>query len=78
MGLESHIEGELTRAKSGFVNGEHYWFDNGLKTDRIDVAEEIASVLNNTGEFGPATAVAYLDTMLSGVEFDVHPQFKRE
>lgn len=82
MGLESHITRTLEREKSGFVQGEDYWFSNGLTTEREEAAREIAIILDESGEFGPTRVkrVAtphYCRTALYHwkIEFGIHPQF---
>jgi hypothetical protein len=82
MGLESHITRELQRAKSGFVEGEDYWFENGLTTGREEAAREIAILLDESGQFGPTRVVRvptpHYVTSRKGtwkVEFGVHRSY---
>ena len=80
MGLESHITRTLQREKSGFVEGEDYWFENGLTTEKAKVANEIALILDDSGEFGPTTITkvptpAYISSRSETfkVLFGIHP-----
>jgi len=84
MGLESHVRCELERAASGKVFGEDYWFENGLTVETLVAANEIADILDATGEFGPTTVVEvptpkYITTRKKTfkIEFGIHPQFQR-
>lgn len=85
MGLESHITRELQREKSGFVEGEHYWFEFGLTCENEDVATAIVDILNESGEFGEATirredAAPYIKSRPFDwkIDFGIHPQFARK
>lgn len=77
MGLESHIQDSLARGKSGYVMGEHYWFEFGLKCEKEDVARDIARILNDTDEFGQATVKRFETINCWGIEFGVHKSFLR-
>jgi len=84
MGLESHITRTLQREKSGFVEGEDYWFEFGLTTGSVKTAFEIRDILDASGEFGPAKVkrVSTPDYITSRketfkIEFGTHPQFVR-
>lgn len=57
MGLESHVDRELQRAKTGLVRGEDYWFYDGLRTDSITSALLIKKTLDESGEFGPSRII---------------------
>jgi len=57
MGLESHVDRELARSKTGLVRGEDYWFYDGLRTETLDVAVLIKKTLDESGEFGPARII---------------------
>ena len=57
MGFESHVHRELQRAASGLVQGEDYWFFDGLRVVSYDVAERLKDALDDSGDFGPTTIV---------------------
>lgn len=78
MGLESHITRSLQREKSGFVEGEDYWFSNGLTTEDAKTAFDISKILDETGEFGPTRVKRVVHSDGSAnfkVEFGIHKQF---
>lgn len=80
MGLESHIRQVLedNAGDGGRLRYLDYWFENGLKADDERAARRIAKTLNESGEFGKATALYSLSEDAWCVLFDIHPQFKRK
>jgi hypothetical protein len=68
MGLESHIKRVLDE-KSEYTSYD-YWFEFGLKCENEAVAKEIARILNESGEFGTATAFWQGGLDCWGVKFD--------
>ena len=81
MGLESHIVASLAREKSGFVAGEDFRFEFGLRTDNERIAQEIAIILDETGEFGATRIIKerlyYSERDSWKIDFGTHPQFLR-
>lgn len=53
MGLERHIENVLEKEGCSYKRGHHYYFEFGLKTESKEIAEHIAEILNDSGEFAP-------------------------
>ena len=78
MGLESHITQVLEDDPVVMAFGLDYWFENGLKASTQEAANEIVRILNESGEFGKATALYSLFERKWTVEFGVHPQFQRK
>ena len=80
MGLESHIRQVLDdeAGADGRLRYLDFWFENGLKASTQEAANEIVRILNDSGEFGHATALYSLFERKWMVEFGVHPQFQRK
>ncbi len=53
MGLEKHIFEELEKSSLPFIEGEDYFFDDGLVVHNSLTAERIMEALDESGHFGP-------------------------
>jgi len=78
MGLESHIRQVVEDDLVVMAFGLDYWFENGLKVSTQEVANKMVEILNESGEFGHATALYSLFDKEWMIEFGVHPQFQRK
>lgn len=67
MGLESHIHRVLDR-ETELTFGHDYWFFDGLRTETLEIAEEIARVLDKSGEFGETEIVNLGDENTFGMD----------
>ena len=66
MGLESHIRSVLD--EKGIFR-DSYYFEFGLKADDEQTANQIAYVLDSTGEFGPTTVFYQRGLDVWGIKF---------